>query len=236
MDEKAAASSLGTPKSTLRKMIGQLEEERTELNPTTPVPKLREKIHALEEELKHELLKNQSDQMKNKKALQQIEAELKTKTDALQLTTKEFEKLLKDRANVMVETPGTPAAVLHQRIKQLQQQSSQLPGTPPAQLRKQIHVLETECKLVQETLVDLQELNTREKQLYEQKTIKSLDLELNSLKVSLEEYEEYGADLRARNSEMVARNTKLVNTVIDLRNLVHSLTTDLNREIRLVKL
>jgi chromosome segregation ATPase len=219
---------VGTPKAALRSKINQLEEERTEPQPpTTPVPKLRERIRTLEEELEHEHAKNQTEQSEIMRTLHKIEAELQTKTDALQLKTRDFEQLLKDRAVDTVETPGTPAAVLHGRIKLLQEQSSQLTGTPPAQLRKKIHNLEAECKHVEEELNELREFTTLEKQMIEEGKVEELHRELLSLKKTLEDYEQMCADLRANNSELSTRNENLSEAVIELQNSVQSLTREL---------
>jgi chromosome segregation ATPase len=226
--EEKAQETFGTPKSTLGSKINQLEEERTEPQPpTTPVPKLRERIRTLEEELEHEHTKNQTEQTKIMQTLHKIEAELQTKTDALQLKTRDFEQLLKDRAVDTVETPGTPAAVLHSRIKLLQEQSSQLTGTPPAQLRKKIHNLEAECKHVEEELNELREFTTLEKQMIEEGKVEELHRELLSLKKTLEDYEQMCTDLRSHNSELSAQNENLSEAVNELQKSVQSLTREL---------
>jgi chromosome segregation ATPase len=80
--EDKAPETVGTPKSALGSKINQLEEERTEPQPpTTPVPKLRERIRTLEEELEHEHAKNQTERRKLMKTMQKIEAELQTKSN-----------------------------------------------------------------------------------------------------------------------------------------------------------
>lgn len=225
--EDSSKETIGTPKSALRSKINQLEEERAELHPTTPVPKLRERIRTLEEELEHEHEKYQTEQTKIMQTLHKIEAELQTKTDALQVKTRDFEHLLKERAVESVETPGTPAAVLHGRIKLLQEQSSQLTGTPPAQLRKKIHNLESECKHVEEELNELREFTTLEKQMIEEGKVEELHKELASLKKTLEDYEQMCSDLRSQNSDLSMRNENLSEAVNELQKSVLSLTKEL---------
>jgi len=201
----------------------QLEDEA---KPSTPVPKLRERIKNLEEELENEHSKNQTETTKLIENLHKVEEELQAQSEALQQKSKEYEQLLKERANT-VDTPGTPAAALHDRIKLLQEQSSQLAGTPPAQLRKKIFCLEEECKYVETELSELREFTTLEKQMIAEGKVEELQEENISMKKTVRDYEQICTDLRKHNSELLLQNEELNVELAEKDNCVQSMTKEL---------
>ncbi|CAB3372909.1 Hypothetical predicted protein [Cloeon dipterum] len=205
----------------LESKMQRLEVEKAEIKPGTPIPKLREKIKTLEEKLEIE----HTVHVQCKQTLEEMEKELASKTEALQLKSKEYEILFNEKSSLVV--PGTPVSVLHDRIKQLQEKSSQLPGTPPALLKKKIKQLEDECKYVETELSELREFTTLEKQIYDDCKVKELREETNQLKLSIHDYEQLCADLRKDHSSLTLHNADLKDQIEELNKLVETLTKEL---------
>ncbi|XP_059476606.1 uncharacterized protein LOC132197372 isoform X2 [Neocloeon triangulifer] len=190
--QQLAAKAAATP--VLRERIALLERAKSPAE-GTPAPQLRERIRTLEERLQAE----QSEGENFRRTLELVQDELQSKTEALQAKTREFE--LADRP----EAPGTPVAVLHDRIKQLQEMSRELPGTPPALLRKRMRALEAECAAVERELDELREFTTLERQMF----VKEVHHENAQLRLSLADFEQVCRDLRKDNANLGLRNHDL---------------------------